>query len=77
VVNLGQAAQEVEVKLATTGEVDPNAKCTVLAGDPMAENGFGKHEQLVPKHRALLIEKEFIYEAPAHSLSVIRIQQAK
>jgi alpha-N-arabinofuranosidase len=77
VVNLGEPAQEVQVKLATNGEVDPNARCTVLTGDPLAENGFGKHEQLVSKSRALLIEKEIFYDAPAHSLSVIRIRQAK
>jgi alpha-N-arabinofuranosidase len=77
VVNLGEPAQQIEVKLAINGEIDPNAKCTVLTGDPLAENGFGKHEQLVPKSRALMIEKEFMYEAPAHSLSVIRISQAK
>jgi alpha-N-arabinofuranosidase len=76
-VNLGEPTQQVHVKLATKGEVDPNAKCTVLSGDPLAENGFGKHEQLVPKSRAQLVDKEFVYDTPGNSLSVIRIRQAK
>jgi len=51
------------------------AACIVLTGEPMAANAFGKDPQVLPKVSEIEVSKNFKYEIPPYSLTVIRIKK--
>jgi alpha-L-arabinofuranosidase len=56
-----------------TKSLGRSATVTVLAGDPGTKNDPGNTQPLVPKTTQLTVGPTFSYDAPANSLSVIRI----
>jgi alpha-L-arabinofuranosidase len=73
-VNTGAAAKPLRVNLAGAKNFAPSATKTMLAGDPMAVNSFENPAPLAPVSSSISVGESFDYEAPAHSLTVIRIK---
>jgi alpha-L-arabinofuranosidase len=63
----------VRLDLAGAGPIEPQASCTVLAGDLLAENMPGQPPVVVPRTTVISVEPQFAYELPACSLSIIRL----
>ena len=65
-----------EIDLTGAPSIEPSAVCTVISGDPLAENNYSFwHAQMTtPSTAAVEVAPHFAYELPAHSLSVIRIK---
>jgi alpha-L-arabinofuranosidase len=74
IVNTAAAVVPAKINLAGLGTLIAKAGVTVLSGDPMAENSCENAKNLMPESSNIAISKTFIYEAPANSLTVIRIQ---
>lgn len=73
-VNGANEPQPVRIELAGATYLPATAETTVLAGpDPMAVNDYGSPHTVVPRVSRLPIATAFDYEAPANSLTVIRI----
>lgn len=50
------------------------AEVTVLSGDSLsAVNSFDEPEKMIPVSKAMAIDETFLYEAPARSLTILRI----
>ena len=64
----------ITVDLSAAGVVSSEAAGIVLAGNPDAVNEFGKAPVLAPRTVTVAVAPTFIYEAPAWSLSVIRLK---
>ncbi len=62
------------VDLRSIGTVASTAVCTVLSGDPMAENRLGREPAVLPRVSEINVSDVFEYEVPPYSLSVIRIR---
>lgn len=62
------------VDLRSVGPFESKAACTILTGDPMAENRFGQTPAVLPTVSEMEVSDVFDYEIPPHSLSVIRIK---
>jgi alpha-L-arabinofuranosidase len=63
-----------EIDLSRAGVVEPQAQCTVLTGDPLAVNEFGRRAAVLPTHAIIDVAPRFTYGAPAHSLSILRVK---
>lgn len=73
-VNGGNSPNPVRIELVGGKELPPTAEVTVLAGpDPMAVDDFGNPSTVLPRVSRLPVAPAFDYEAPANSLTVIRI----
>jgi alpha-N-arabinofuranosidase len=68
---------QVQLDLADVGPVGAQASCTVLTGDPLAENSFGSPPEVVPGTTTISAGARLTYEAPPYSLSVIRVMRDK
>ncbi|OAM88371.1 hypothetical protein AW736_19610 [Termitidicoccus mucosus] len=77
VVNPGDTVKGLRIKLGGAKNFIPGAVKTVLAGDPKAENTPGNPTPLLPVTTQIKISELFDCEAPARSLTVIRIKQMK
>lgn len=75
IVNYGGAAQPLAIELAGAERLAEDATLLLLAGEADAVNDFDTREPLVPQESTLSVGAAFDYEAPANSLSVIRIPQ--
>ncbi|MBP7644844.1 MAG: alpha-L-arabinofuranosidase, partial [Saprospiraceae bacterium] len=73
-VNTGDVTGNFNVNLSTIKGWQMEATNTVITGDPEAENSFEHPENIKPTSSTFSVKKNFIYEAPASSLSVIRIK---
>jgi len=74
-VNAGAAAKPLHIEIDGARELPAHAVTTVLAGDdPMAVNDFANPQTVLPQTASIAVGPSFDYEAPAHSLTVIRIQ---
>jgi alpha-L-arabinofuranosidase len=62
---------QMQIDLSTVAAIEPMATCTVLSGDPLAENSFGNPPAIVPQTSKFEVGQVFRYEVPAHSLNVI------
>lgn len=71
---VSRADQPVLLDLELTGlaAIGATASCTLLSGEPLAENRFGQPPSLLPTTTQLAIGPRFSYELPAHALCVIR-----
>lgn len=74
IVNDAPDAQPLRVELRGLTYVSPRALKTVLAGDPAALNSFEEPARVAPVTSELAAGRQFDYEAPAHSLTIIRIK---
>ena len=73
-VNGANASRPVRIELAGAKRVPATAEFTVLAGpDANAVNDYGSPRTVLPSTTRLPISSAFDYEAPANSLTVIRI----
>lgn len=77
IVNADSESGSFAVDLKPFKSMAPVAQQTLLTGDPEAENTLGEPDTIVPVESSLEIEKAFTYQAPAMSLTVIRIKSAK
>jgi len=76
IVNFGDTARPLQIHLEGVKTVAAQAVKIVLAGDPHAENTFETTKPLVPVTENIPVQPAFDYEAPASSLTVIRIPKA-
>lgn len=72
-VNNSGESHPLQIELAGAEQILPTATWQVLTGSPLAVNEFDAREPLTPQESQLAVGESFSYEAPAHSLSVIRI----
>ncbi len=73
-VNGSPAPRPLRVELSGAKNISRQALKTVLAGEPSAVNSFEDPSRVTPVTSGILVDREFKYEAPAHSLTVIRIK---
>jgi alpha-N-arabinofuranosidase len=73
-VNLGTAAQSLQVRLSGGKQIAPTAMKTVLAADSAAVNALGKPAVVLPQAARIPVGETFACEVPAHSLTVIRLE---
>lgn len=73
-VNFGDAAQSCAINLAPVGKHGSKATLTVLKGDPKAKN-TREHQDIEPVVTPYKIAGKMTYEAPAYSVSMIRISK--
>ncbi len=76
-VNAGKDVKVMKINMASFKSILPDAEVMVLSGDSEAENTFENPRNVVPSVSALKVRKAFEYNAPAMSLSVIRIKTKK
>ncbi len=74
IVSKADEAIKITVDLSSVGSFKSKATCTVLTGDPMAENRFGQTPTVLPAVSEIDVSEVFDYKIPPHSLSVIRIK---
>jgi beta-xylosidase/alpha-L-arabinofuranosidase len=65
---------EARVDVASAGKFDARATGTMLHGDPLSENAFGRAPAVVPETKALQAGSVFTCPIPANSLTVIRLR---
>lgn len=76
-VNYGDKANPLDVSLSGTGNLSSEAVKTVLTGDPLQVNYIHTTQPLMPETSSFSAGSMFDYEAPAHSVTVIRIKGQK
>jgi alpha-N-arabinofuranosidase len=74
IVNMDAAVVPAKINLAGLGTLIANAGVTVLSGDPLTENSCDGTQNVVPQTSNITVSKSFTYQAPANSLTIIRIQ---
>lgn len=74
-VNTSDDAKPLKINLTGAGDVRANATRSVLTGDPAAVNSRENKTPLVPVTSEMQVSNPFTYEAPANSLTVIRISK--
>jgi len=72
-VNVGAEVQPLKMNLSGAKKLVMQATRTVLTGELMAVNAFGKPAAVVPQTSSLTVGEKFDCELPAHSLTVIRM----
>lgn len=73
-INAGLAPQPLLVHLSGVTVASRRAVRTVLAGEPSAVNNFDNPARVTPVTSSIEVGESFEYEAPAHSLTVVRIK---
>jgi alpha-N-arabinofuranosidase len=73
-VNAGKTEKDMKVNLSSFKNMIAGATKTLLTGNADAENTLEKPDYVVPVTTAFNISKNFVYQAPAMSLTVIRIK---
>lgn len=73
IVNTAATPQPLRICLAGAKSLAPHGTRTVLTGDPKIVNSFDNPAPLVPATDTIAVGETFDTEAPAHSLTVIRI----
>ena len=76
-VNTDSTSVKANINLPAFRSLNPAATCTVLSGDPMAENSFEHPQNVIPKTSAFTVSKSFVYSVLPHSLTVISIKTNK
>lgn len=74
IVNVGAGPQSLEIQLTGTKKVNPKAQKTLLTGTPLAVNSFDGSVSIIPVISEIPVDKQFVYEAPANSLTIFRIR---
>ncbi len=73
-VSRAEVPLQVSINLSAVTTIEPTATCTVISGDPFADNPFGQPATILPETSKLMVAPQFIYAVPAHALSVIRMK---
>lgn len=74
IVSRAESPLAAQIDLSVLTRFEPTATCTVLTGDPLAENNLRKHDSALPETSEIAVASQFSYEIPAHSLSIIRVK---
>ena len=74
IVNNGLVPRTLPFKLSGLEKFAGQATLTVLTGDPMAVNSFSQPATVLPKTSTQPVSDSFDYEAPASSLTVLRLK---
>lgn len=79
IVSRADAPIDAQIALSNIGDIAAEATCTVLTGDPLAENSYSFwHTHIVqPQTTRIPVAQAFSYSVPAHSLTVIRVQTSQ
>jgi alpha-L-arabinofuranosidase len=72
-VSKAAAPIKATLDLRSVGPLASSGVCTVLSGDPMAENRPGQLPAVLPKVSRIAISEVLEYEVLPHSLTVIRL----
>ena len=73
IVNLSDKEESVEISLDC--DVEPCATGEVLTGDPLDQNTFEHPEHVSAKQIKAEAGRNFVYAAPAHSLTALRLKK--
>ena len=65
---------ETQIDLSGAEIISTTAACTVISGNEVADNMFGRPPQVLPITSTITVGQQFSYTVPAHSLSAIRIK---
>jgi len=76
-VNAGTEAKTMKVDLSRFKNIVDNAEITKLSGSADAENTFDNLQKVAPSKSAFTAKSKFDYEAPAMSLTIIRVKTKK
>lgn len=76
-VNAGDELKTLKIDLSIFRKLDKEAEKTILTGDAEAENNFENPENIIPSTSKLKIKSNFEYQAPAQSLTVLRVEHKK
>jgi alpha-N-arabinofuranosidase len=74
VVNVGDEPRPLKISLGEGAAIQGEATCDVLVGAPDDVNEFDDATPLVPQRSTIQVGESFEYEAPASSLTVIRMK---
>ncbi|MBN1795440.1 MAG: carbohydrate binding domain-containing protein [Sedimentisphaerales bacterium] len=74
IVSKSDESVKTAIDLSSLGTFESEAACAVLSGDPMAVNDAENPKTVVPQTSRVKVAPVFDYEAPPHSLTVIRIK---
>jgi alpha-L-arabinofuranosidase len=77
IVNAGANNAEAKIDLSRFGKLQSNATSIVLKGNKDGKNTFTEPNNIVPAASDILVRKNFSYNAPAYSLTVIRCHNKK
>jgi len=75
IVNAGAAKATADLNLSVFGKFASTATMQLLSGKPDMKNTLQDPQQVIPKTSVLSVKKKMQYEAPAYSLTVIRIKR--
>jgi alpha-L-arabinofuranosidase len=73
-VNFGNIPKSMKINLSGFKNITPDALQTVLSGAGDAENTFENPKNIAPVETNIKVGKAFNYDAPAMSLTIIRIK---
>lgn len=76
-VNPGQTPTPIRIDLSEAEGIATRGVKTVLSGEPMAVNDIDHPQRVVPETSVISVGPNFAYEAPSHSLTVIRIDSQR
>jgi alpha-L-arabinofuranosidase len=76
-VNFGNVPKPMKINLSGFKNFTPDALQTVLSGAGDAENTFENPKNVTPVETSIKVSKAFNYNAPAMSLTIIRIKTKK
>ena len=74
-VNAGSEPKTMSIDLSRFGNIEPDAEKILLSGNADDENTFEDPQKVIPVEGIVKITKRFEYNAPAMSLTVIRMKQ--
>jgi alpha-N-arabinofuranosidase len=74
IVSRAETPVPAQIDLGAAGDIGSTAVCTVISGDPLAENAFAQPPSVLPKTSRIEIGTQFTYDVPPNSLCVIRIK---
>lgn len=73
-VNAGNEQKMMNIDLSGFKKINKEVELTILTGDLDAENSIENPNNVIPSASSMKIKTKFEYEAPAQSLTVLRIQ---
>jgi len=76
-VNAGNEPRTMNVDLSGFKKLSMEAEKTILTGEAEDENTFENPDKVIPSISQIKIKSRFEYEAPAQSLTVLRIEAKK
>jgi alpha-N-arabinofuranosidase len=74
IVNTDSSVRKASINLSSFGRIDASASVITLSGDRNAKNSFDAPKKIIPQTSTITAKKFFQCDAPAYSLTVIRIK---